>query len=59
MGEGAEQMPLAVIEDAPFIQFRKENPSRAELADLRVGIREDLYAPLLAGAKWKKGRGGK
>lgn len=55
MGEGAEQMPLAIIENVPFIQFRKNDPSRAELADLRVGMREDLYAPLLKGAKWRKG----
>jgi putative folate metabolism gamma-glutamate ligase len=55
MGEGAEQMPLAVIEDAPFIEFQNGNPSRAELTDLRVGMNEDLYAPLLKGAKWRKG----
>lgn len=59
MGEGAEQTPLAVIEDAPFIQFKKSDPSRSELADLRVGMGEDLYAPILKSAKWKKGRGGK
>lgn len=59
MGEGAEQMPLAVIEDAPFIQFRKSDPSRAELADLRIGMSEDLYAPILKSVKWKKGRGGR
>jgi putative folate metabolism gamma-glutamate ligase len=56
MGEGAEQMPLAVIEDVPFLQFQKADPSRAELADLRVGMNEDLYAPLLKGTKWKKGK---
>lgn len=59
MGEGAEQVPLAIIQDVPFVEFQKRNPSRAELADLRVAMNEDLYAPLLKGAKWRKGRGGK
>lgn len=59
MGEGAERMPLAVIEDLPFVQFQKRNPSRKEVYGLRVGMNEDLYAPLLKSAKWKKGRGGK
>ena len=59
MGEGAERMPLAVIEDVPFVQFQKGDPSRAEIADLRVRMDEDLYAPLLKGAKWQKGRGGR
>lgn len=59
MGEGAERVPLAVIEDLPFVQFRKADPSRAELAELRVGLREDMYAPILNSVKWKKGRGGR
>jgi putative folate metabolism gamma-glutamate ligase len=59
MGEGAEQKPLAVMEDMPFLEFKKSNPSRSELSDLRVSMKEDLYAPILKGTKWKKGGGGK
>jgi putative folate metabolism gamma-glutamate ligase len=58
MGEGAEQKPLAVIENAPLVKFQKGNPSRAELADLKIGLRKDLYAPLMKGARWRRGRSG-
>jgi putative folate metabolism gamma-glutamate ligase len=59
MGEGAEQKPLAVIEGVPSLEFRKGNPSRQELTNLQVGIHEDFYAPMLKGARWQKGRGGR
>ena len=42
MGEGKEQRPLAVIEDAP-VEFR-EKISREEL---RIPLKDDLYLPLL------------
>lgn len=54
MGEGNEQTPLAIIEDSAFVKFKKPNPSANELEDLKIGIKEDLYAPLFKGAKWKK-----
>lgn len=55
MGEGNEQTPLAIIEDLPFVQFQWRNPTRKELHELKIDIRDDLYAPLLKNAKWKKG----
>lgn len=55
MGEGNEQTPLAVIEDLPFVQFQSRNPTRKELRELKIDIKEDLYAPLLKSAKWKRG----
>lgn len=56
MGEGKEQTPLAVIEDIPFVKFQDRNPTKKELNDLVISMKEDLYAPILTKAKWKKGR---
>jgi len=55
MGEGNEQTPLALIKDVPFIEFQQRNPTDAELEELKIGMRDDLYAPLLKNIKWKKG----
>ena len=55
MGEGAEQTPLAVIEDVPFVRFQQRNPTKAELDKLRMPLENDLYAPLLKAVKWRKG----
>lgn len=56
MGEGAEQTPLALIEDLPFIEFQDRNPTQKELDQLKITLNEDLYAPLLKTAPWKKGK---
>jgi len=55
MGEGSEQTPLAIIEDIPFVRFQNRNPSRRELKDFCINIDDDLYGPLLKGARWRKG----
>ncbi len=55
MGEGREQTPLAIIENIPFVKFYSRNPTRAELSNLRIGIKQDLYYPLLKKAGWQKG----
>lgn len=55
MGEGAEQTPLAVVEDIPFVKFQERNPTRTELAKLRMPLADDLYAPLLKAVKWQRG----
>lgn len=55
MGEGAEQTPMAVIEDLPFVEFKDEDPSEEELQELKISKEEDIYAPLLTNAPWKKG----
>jgi putative folate metabolism gamma-glutamate ligase len=54
MGEGAEQTPIAVIEDMGDIKFGqfdflKTNP-------LEIKIEDDIYYPLLKSIKWKKGK---
>lgn len=55
MGESNEQTPLAVISDIPFVKFQPRNPTKKELADLKIDIEDDLYAPLLTSVKWHKG----
>ena len=55
MGEGAEQTPMALIEDVPFVEFKDQNPTKEELEKLRISKEEDLYTPLLKSAPWKKG----
>jgi len=55
MGEGREQTPLAIITDVPFVQFQKRNPNKEEIKGLRINIVDDVYAPLLTMADWKKG----
>ena len=55
MGEGAEQTPLAVVEDIPFVKFLQRNPTKKELLKLKMPLEDDLYAPLLNAVKWRKG----
>lgn len=55
MGEGAEQTPMAIISDLPFVEFQDRNPTKKELEDLKISIDEDLYGPFLKKVKWKKG----
>lgn len=56
MGEGREQTPMALIEELSFVKFQDRNPSKKELGELRISIQEDLYAPILTKASWKKGK---
>ena len=56
MGEGSEQTPLAVIEDVPFVEFQDRNPTKVEISQLRISLEEDIYAPFLKSAPWKKGK---
>ncbi len=55
MGEGKEQTPLAVIENIPFVKFKKSNPTKKELMELKVQLEDDLYEPLFKKVKWRKG----
>lgn len=55
MGEGAEQTPLAVIEEADFVEFIDADPSQQELDSLEIRMEDDLFAPLLTSVEWKKG----
>lgn len=53
MGEGAEQTPIAIIEDIDFIQFKEFNPQTEN--PLLIDKDEDIYAPLIKGVDWKSG----
>jgi len=52
MGEGAEQTPITIIEDAGDIMFLEKTFKKDPLG---IDINEDIYSSLLKGAKWKKG----
>lgn len=58
MGEGRERRPLALISDIPFVHFTKRNPTHTELEFLTIEPEDDLYAPLLRRAPWRRGGGG-
>lgn len=55
MGEGAEQTPLAIIEDIPFVEFEDHDPSQEEIENLVIIPENDLFGPLMKYAPWKKG----
>jgi len=59
MGEGNESTPLAIVEEVTHIQFQDHVPSEDELAALINTLEDDVYAPILQSADWKKGGGGK
>ncbi|MEK7096546.1 MAG: coenzyme F420-0:L-glutamate ligase [Patescibacteria group bacterium] len=55
MGEGNEQTPLVVIDEIDCVQFTKGNPSKKELEELKIDIKNDIYGELLQNDKWCKG----
>lgn len=56
MGEGDERTPIALLEDLPFVEFRRRDPTEQELVDLRIEPEDDLFWPLLGNAPWEKGK---
>ncbi len=56
MGEGNEQMPLAVVSDVPMVEFVNHNPTTEELRSIQITLEEDLYGSFLKNAPWKKGQ---
>lgn len=58
MGEGKEQTPLALIENIPFVKFKKNHPSDEEVSELNINLEDDLYAELLQSVKWQKNKKG-
>jgi len=59
MGEGAENTPVAVITDIPYLEFveKRYNPKNPDLK-FEIQEKEDLYYPFLSSVPWKKGGGG-
>lgn len=58
MGEGSEQTPMAKITDLQNVEFVDKNPAVEELRLLHINIDDDLFAPLIKNAKWKRSRKG-
>ena len=54
MGEVAEQQPLCLIEDIPQIEFQDQPPTPEEIKALEISIEDDVYAPILQSAPWKR-----
>ncbi|CRH73572.1 F420-0:Gamma-glutamyl ligase family protein [Chlamydia trachomatis] len=54
MGEGNEQTPLAVIEQAPNMVYHSYPTSREEYCSLRIDETEDLYGPFLQAVTWSQ-----
>ncbi|MBI3260975.1 coenzyme F420-0:L-glutamate ligase [Candidatus Berkelbacteria bacterium] len=54
MGEGAEQTPIAVLENVKFAKFNRNYPTKKELALLNVGLKDPMYEPMLATAPWQR-----
>lgn len=53
MGEGAEQTPLAVISEVPFVEFQTADPTDDELSFLKITLEDDLFAPFLTSVDWQ------
>lgn len=58
MGEGKEQTPIAVIEDAPAIEFLEKPKRLGKKESFELKTKYDLYWPLLSAVRWRKGGGG-
>jgi dihydrofolate synthase / folylpolyglutamate synthase len=55
MGEGAEQTPVAVLTELPFVHFEDRDPTAGELATIIIPLEEDLFAPFLTSVQWRTG----
>jgi dihydrofolate synthase / folylpolyglutamate synthase len=55
MGEGAEQTPVAILTELPFVHFQDRDPTAEELASVIIPLDEDLFAPFLTAVRWRKG----
>ena len=56
MGEGKEQQPLAIVTDIKQpISWQNRPPTDQELKSLVINPEDDVYAPVLMSAEWKKG----
>ncbi|MFH1827347.1 MAG: coenzyme F420-0:L-glutamate ligase [bacterium] len=56
MGEGSEQIPIVIMENLNFVEFKDSNPDKTELSKLHVGLKDPMYAPFFKRVNWKKGK---
>lgn len=59
MGEGAEQTPIAIITDIPYVAFVDRNPTQKESLPTMIDMQKEVFTPLITAIEWKKGKGGK
>jgi dihydrofolate synthase / folylpolyglutamate synthase len=55
MGEGAEQTPIAILTELPFVHFHDRDPTAEDLASAIIPVKEDLFAPFLTSVQWRPG----
>jgi len=56
MGECAECMPMAIVSDfVQKVEFLDHQPTEAELAQLKINIKDDVYYPILKNTEWHIG----
>lgn len=56
MGEGTEQTPLCIIDEAAFVNFRDSDPSNEELYEYFSNLDDDLFAPMIQSLPWQKNK---
>lgn len=54
MGEVAERTPLCIVEEIKKIKFQNRIPTKKELKELKISIKDDVYSPLLTAVDWVK-----
>jgi len=57
MGEGDERTPIGLVEDVGEVDFHDHVPSDTELAELKIELKDDVFAPVLNKAEWLNGIG--
>lgn len=60
MGEGAEQTPIAIITDIPYLEFTTglQKEKKGDYL-FKIPEKEDIFYPLISSVKWKRGGSGK
>lgn len=54
MGEGSEQTPIAVVADIPFVKFVDKAPTKKELNNYWIDIKDDIFSPFFQIPDWKR-----
>ncbi len=53
MGEGDEQMPLAIVSEIPRVEFLERNCTQSEIDSYKIDKDSDLFGDLLNAVKWQ------
>jgi len=59
MGEVDEARPLAIVrgvETIAPVEFQDRPPTKKEIKEIYIDLKDDVYEPVLSQAKWKRGR---